>query len=88
MQRDIVDMTRYNAKNKKDLDESRSRAVMLEEELAGVRHQLAEAQLPSCSSPASAALEPGGNKQRMALREKCTALDASLQQVCVEKLCF
>lgn len=86
MQRDIVDMTRCNAKNKQDLDEARSRVSMLENELAEVRGQLAEAQLPPPPSPGSVGVGAGGEKQRMALREQCTALDARLQEVCVYAL--
>lgn len=76
-------MTRCNAKNKQDLDEAKSRVAMMEQELAGVRGQLAEAQLPPPPSPGSTGVGPGGEKQRMALREQCTALDARLQEVCL-----
>jgi hypothetical protein len=83
-------MARCNAKNKQDLDEARSRVSMLENELTDARGQLAEALLPPPPSPDSTGVLAGGQKQRMALREQCTALDASLQEVwlCVlEALC-
>ena len=56
---------------------------MMEHELAEVRGQLAQAQLPPPPSPGSTGVGPGGEKQRMALREQCTALDARLQEVCL-----
>jgi hypothetical protein len=74
-------MTRCNAKNKQDLEEARSRNCKLEEEVADVRGQLAEAQLPPAPTPGSAATGPGADKQRLALREQCTLLDARLHEV-------
>lgn len=88
VQRDIVDMTRCNAKNKQDLDEAKTRVAKLEQELADIRGQLAESQLPPPPSPGSTGVGPGGEKQRMALREQCTALDARLQEVCMLEGCI
>ena len=85
VQRDMVELTRCNAKNKQDLEEARTRNSKLEEEVADVRGQLAESQLPPAPTPGGDASPraqgPGAQKQRLALRDQCTALDARYQEV-------